>query len=155
MALLLCSLTAQPQTIHAEVIAVIDGNTLQVSSNDDESYLIILLGIDCPELMQDFGKDAKSFTESRLLHEQVVVHIYGKDRYKNYIGVALTMDSTDVRVTLLEEGLAWTSERNPISDLEAIRTEAASEKRGLWIYGDPTPPWIYRRQNSMSAPKSR
>jgi micrococcal nuclease len=155
VALLLCSLTALPQTIQGEVIAVIDGNTLQVTSPDLERYQIILLGIDCPELTQDFGKDAKSFTEARLLHERVVVHLYGKDRYKNYIGVALTRDSTDVRMMLLQEGLAWTSERNPIDQLEVIRKEATSERKGLWIYDDPIPPWLHRRQISMSAPKSR
>lgn len=154
-ALLLCSLTAQPQTIQGEVIAVIDGNTLDVISTDHERYQIILLGIDCPELTQDFGKDAKSFSEARLLHESVVVHLHGKDRYKNYIGVALTRDSTDVRLMLLQEGLAWTSERNPLEELEVIRKEAASERRGLWIHDDAIAPWLHRRQISMSAPKSR
>ena len=137
------------------MIAVIDGNTVQVSSTDDESYQIVLQGIDCPEESQDFGMTAKSFTEERLLHERVVVHLHGKDRYKNYIGVVLKADSSDVRLMLLQQGLAWTSERNPLKELEAVRQEAASKKRGLWISNDPVPPWIYRRQESMSAPKSR
>jgi len=154
-ALLFSFITARPQTIRGSVIAVIDGNTVQVSSTDNENYQIVLLGIDCPELSQEFGVAARSFTQGRLLHEEVVVHLHGKDRYKNYIGVVLRKDSADVRLMLLNEGLAWTSERNPLEKLEAVRQEAASKKRGLWSSDYPVPPWIYRRQNSMSAPKSR
>ena len=35
----------------------------------------------------------------------------GKDRLGNYVGIVLLEEAVDVRVHLLEEGLAWTAEK--------------------------------------------
>jgi len=47
-----------------------------------------------------------------------------------------------------------TAERNPIDELESIKEKAKEKGKGLWKEQDPTPPWIYRRQQSMMQPKS-
>lgn len=141
--------------IEGTVTSVIDGNTLVVTTSDGQQYPIILSGIDCPEPEQNYGMEAKHFMENLIFNKEVVVDIYGKDRLKNYIGVVLLEDSGDVRFHLLEEGLAWTSEREPVAELEVIRIRAMAGKKGLWSDDKPTPPWIFRRQQSMMEPKSR
>lgn len=154
-------LTAAVQTawcetlISGKVERVVDGNTLEVTTAKEGSYRIVLKGIDCPELGQEYGLAAKQLLEKWLLHRDVVVHLSGKDRQKNYIGIVLLEDNLDVRMALLAHGLAWTSEKDAEPDLETIRIQAAAERKGLWAQNDPTPPWIYRRLQSMSAPKSR
>jgi endonuclease YncB( thermonuclease family) len=137
-----------------KVVTVIDGNTLEVFSNDNQTVLILLAGIDSPELTQDYGDKAKKMLEKLSLNKQAVVRFTGKDRKGQNIGEVLIDGKLDLRVELLREGLAWTAERNPISELEEYRVKAQEKNRGLWKQEDPTPPWIYRRQQTMMQAKS-
>ena len=136
-----------------KVIAVIDGNTVEVADEDNQKHTIILAGIDCPELGQEFGDKARRFLEKMLLQKKVKVTFQGKDRRGNYLAVVM-LDDDDPRVALLKEGLAWTAEKNPNPELEPYRTWAQQKGKGLWKDENPTPPWTYRRQQSMAQPKS-
>jgi endonuclease YncB( thermonuclease family) len=141
--------------MNGKVVTVIDGNTIEVLSREKEVYKIILAGIDCPELTQDFGESAKKFLEKIILKKEVIIHFQGKDRKGNYLAVVLLQNDTDVRIRLLKEGLAWTMEKDPLPELESHLEEARKKGKGLWKDDNPTPPWIYRRQQSMMRPKSR
>jgi micrococcal nuclease len=136
-----------------EVLSVIDGNILEVVGTDNQTYKITLAGIDSPEPGQSFADKAQKLLEKLMLKKKVSVKISGKDRLGNYIAVVMKGD-LDPRVELLEEGLAWTTEKNPSPDLEAIRLKARENAKGLWKEENPTPPWIYRRQQSMVQAKS-
>ena len=143
------------ESIVGEVTAIHDGNTLEVSTKENQTYRIVLMGIDCPELQQEYGIEARDFLAQWLLHEEVTVQIHGKDRNRNYVGVVLLTEGEDVRVALLEEGLAWTAEENPIPELEVIRCDAARNGRGLWHHDTPLAPWTFRRQQSTLEAKSQ
>ena len=142
------------QLMTGKVIAVIDGNTFELRTPDNDTYKILLFGIDCPELGQDFGDVAKLKLEKMILNQTVAVEIRGKDRWGNRLGVIVGDGATDPRMVLLEAGLAWTAEREPAQELEAIREQARNEKKGLWSQQDPTPPWTYRRQQTMTQLKT-
>jgi micrococcal nuclease len=137
-----------------QVITVIDGNTVEVRTEANEVMTIILADIDCPELTQEFGDEAKRFLEKLILKKEVTVELRGKDRKGNNLGVLFIKGKKDARIDLLQEGLAWTAERNPHPDLEIHRTSAQQEGKGLWKQDNPTPPWIHRREQSMLQPKS-
>jgi micrococcal nuclease len=141
--------------IKGSVIAVHDGNTLEVEGENNEYYRVILQGIDCPELKQKYGDKAKERLEEMILHKEVIIRIHGKDRLRNYIAIVLLGGEADIRIDLLIEGLAWTAEKNPLPELEFHRCKAAEKGKGLWIQDAPIAPWIYRRQQSMLHPKSR
>lgn len=143
------------ESIVGEVTAIHDGNTIEVATKDNEVYRVVLMGIDCPELSQEYGSEAKDFLSQWLLHQEVLVQIHGKDRFRNYVGVVLVDEGLDVRLALLEEGLAWTSERDVIPELEMIRLEAVRDKKGLWHDEAAVAPWIFRRQQTMIEAKSR
>jgi endonuclease YncB( thermonuclease family) len=66
----------------------------------------------------------------------------------------LVNGESDPRFELLKEGLAWTSERNPIEELEVLKEKARESSLGLWKEETPTPPWIFRRQQTMTQFKS-
>lgn len=68
--------------------------------------------------------------------------------------MVLTESGEDPRVKLLAEGLTWTSEQNPIPELESLLAKAKAQHKGLWKSVDPTPPWVFRRQQTMLNPKS-
>jgi micrococcal nuclease len=145
----ICSARASDQIMEAEVSAIVDGNTLTVKFKDGDAYDIQLSGIDSPELGQDYGEQAKQFLQKRALNKRVKVQLLGKDRWGNRLAVIWLKGEVDLRVELLKEGLAWTAERNPLPDLENVRIEAQNKGKGLWQLTEPTPPWIFRRQQSM------
>lgn len=140
--------------IKGKVVSVIDGNTVQVQSDSQDQYKVVLAGIDCPELEQQYGTEAKKYLEKLVLKQMVTLQLKGKDRFGNYIAVLLLNGDDDPRIELLKQGLAWTSEKSPNPDLEPYRSWAQQKKRGLWQEENPTPPWTYRRQQTMAAPKS-
>jgi micrococcal nuclease len=139
--------------VTARVISVIDGNTLEIRGEDNETRKVILAGIDSPELTQEFGEKAKKLLEKLALEKEVTVQITGKDRTGTSIGIVIIEDK-DPRLELLKEGLAWTSEKNPLPDLETVRLKAQEKGKGLWKQDNPTPPWTYRREQTMLQPKS-
>jgi micrococcal nuclease len=136
-----------------KVTSVVDGNTIEVLGEDNSTYMIVFAGVDSPELTQEYGEKAKKYLEKILLEEKVAVTFQGKDRKGNYIAIVLK-DQLDPRIELLKEGLAWTSEKDPLPELETYRATAQQKGKGLWKDENPTPPWIYRRQQSMMQPKS-
>jgi len=138
----------------ARVIAVHDGNTMIVSTEAGEEIEIVLFGIDCPELEQRFGLEAKNFLEDRVLSKEVVVTELGKDRRGKRLALVQVKGKKDLRQELLEKGLAWASEKNADQELVDFQTKAREKGRGLWSDADPTPPWIFRRQQTMLQPKS-
>ena len=140
--------------LEGKVVAVIDGNTLQIVCQNDQTHIIQLMGIDSPELSQEYGQESKKYLEKIALGKKVTVSIEGKDRRGNPLAVVMVNGKRDLRVDLLEEGLAWTSEKNPLPDLEKCRTRAENKAMGLWRQDNPTPPWTYRRQQSMMEPKT-
>lgn len=133
---------------------VLDGNTIEVASVDGDSYKILLFGIDCPELEQEYGEKAKKLLEKMVLNRDVTIEIQGKDRWGNRLGVVSFPGEADPRLELLRQGLAWTAERNPIPELEAVRAAAQQDSKGLWKDDNPTPPWIFRRQQTLTQFKS-
>jgi endonuclease YncB( thermonuclease family) len=140
------SAVANGNEFQGKVVEVIDGNTLKVISTENETYKIVLLGIDCPELGQKYGDKAKKCLEKLALKKNVTVQLHGKDRFGNYIGVITTSEKLDPRFQLLEEGLAWTSEKESQSDLVSTKTVAQEKGKGLWKEKQSTPPWEYRKQ---------
>lgn len=146
---------AEESKLLATVVTVLDGNTLEIRPDDSRKIKVILYGIDCPELGQAFGDKAKVYLEKILLNQQVTVEFVEKDRVGNQYALVTTDIGDDPRIDLLREGLAWTLEDTRSSELEPYRSFAQQKKKGLWKEDKPTPPWIYRREQSMLQPKSR
>ena len=155
IALIFFAMPVSASDINGKVIAVVDGNTLEISGTANEKMRISLLGVDSPELGQEFGSEAKAYLEKLVLKKDVVVALKGKDRTGNYLGVVKVNGKVDAGVELLKAGLAWTTEKNPDTSLEAYRMWAQKKEKGLWKQANPVPPWKYRREQSMSAAKGR
>jgi micrococcal nuclease len=152
--LILIAASVHARTMQGKVTRVIDGNTLEFMSTEGEKYTILLSGIDCPELSQSFGDEARICLEKLSLNKSAAVTIKGKDRAGNSVAEVLIDGKRDPRIQLLKEGLAWTDENNAESELESYRSASQSRKKGLWKEENPTPPWTHRRQQSMMVPKS-
>ena len=140
----------------ATVVKVIDGNTVEIKTSEDEFLLVVLKEVDSPELGQLFGDEAKQFTEKMLLNKKVFVEMKGKDMWGNrLVGITLK-NGKDVEVELLEAGFAWHNTlKSSNEQLAAIEKYSKEKKIGLWSEENPTAPWIYRRQQTMTTAKSR
>ncbi len=147
------TLGVRANEITAKVVSVIDGNTIQIESIENGLQKIVIAGIDCPELEQEFGVEAKKYLEKKVLDKLVKVEFAGKDWRGNYLAVVFVNDD-DVRVDLLKDGYAWTAEKNPLSDLEGYRVWAQKKGKGLWKNPSAIAPWTFRRQQSMVEAKS-
>ena len=155
LAVALSSMVYAENELSGKVTSVLDGNTIEVIADDNESYKIMLYGIDSPELGQEYGEKAKKFLQKMILDKKVTIKIQGKDRWGNRLGVILIDGKIDPRLELLEAGLAWTAERNPLEELETVKEKAREQGKGLWKEKDPTPPWTFRRDQTMLEPKYR
>ena len=137
--------------LNGRVERVIDGNTIEFVTEEEEVLQVQLEGVDAPELGQKYGEEAKAFLEKIALRKRVTVEVLGKDRWGNRQARVILRSGKCVASELVKSGLAWV--RNS-EDRRELELEAKEEGRGLWGDADPKPPWIYRREMTMREAKS-
>jgi len=140
---------ALPQDLQGTVTEIIDGNTLHLETLAGDVYKILLHGIDSPEPGQKYADQSTEMLKKLLLKKQVTVAVQTRDRHGNRVGSIQVADGSDPRHEMLRSGLAWTAEKQTDPELEAIRVEAKKKNIGIWEEENPTPPWTYRRQQTM------
>jgi endonuclease YncB( thermonuclease family) len=146
LAIVVLSGPAMAFVVKGKVIAVIDGNTFKVRGDDNQVHNILLMGIDSPELGQEFGLEAKKYLQKLILGKTVTMNFTGEDSQGNPLVIVKINGSRDPRIELLKEGLAWTTGINPPQYLEQYREMAQLRNKGLWQQNNPTPPWVYRQE---------
>lgn len=132
----------------ARVIGVIDGDSIKVLKEGKEEK-VRLVGIDCPEKRQPFGRHAKEFTAAQSFGKEVLVQDSGRDRYGRTLAEVILPDGRSLNKELLKAGLAWWFRKysNDLS-LKELESEARMSKRGLWAEVNPIPPWEFRKAES-------
>lgn len=132
----------------AQVVGVIDGDSIKVL-NEGKEEKIRLVGIDCPEKKQSFGRRAKEFTSAQSFGKKVLVRDSGRDRYGRTLAEVILPDGRSLNKELLKAGLAWWFRKysHDVS-LKTLETDARMKKRGLWAEVNPIPPWDYRKAES-------
>lgn len=129
----------------AKVVAVKDGDSITIKDGEHKQ-VVILYGIDCPEGAQEFGKEARTFTNEACYGKTVTVIEKGKDKFDRLIADIVLEDGTDLNKLLVAKGLAWWSDKFAPNDadLKTLHANAKSKKLGLWASAKPIPPWIFR-----------
>lgn len=152
----LFSFANQPLSeISGKVISVIDGNIIEILTDDGDKLLIKLSEVDSPELGQDFGAEALAYTSKFCLNKIVKIAVVGKDRKGMRLGIVRLKSGKQLNTELLKSGLAWHSHHCiDRCEMKLLEIKAKKKKLGLWVNANPTPPWIYRRQQSMRSSKS-
>lgn len=151
---ILVSVSALAQSFTGKVVNIIDGNTFEIIDDYDEVTKFILSEVDCPELGQELSEEARAFSEKLILKKKVEVTVKGKDMWGNKLVVIELKNGDLLHEMLIEEGLAWAS-RKAAPKIAALEDKAKTDKKGIWAMNEPTPPWIYRRQQTMSQAKGR
>ncbi|MTI41273.1 thermonuclease family protein [Fulvivirga lutimaris] len=151
---LLISASGIAQTFTSKVVNIIDGNTFEIIDDYDEVTKFMLSEVDCPELGQELSEEARAFSEKLILKKKVEVTVEGKDMWGNKLVVIKLKNGDLLHEKLIEEGLAWAS-RKAEPKVAELQAKAKGDKKGIWAMVEPTPPWIYRRQQTMSQAKGR
>jgi micrococcal nuclease len=142
---LLVGQSALAERYKVRVLTVYDGDTLLVDHGGKREK-IILYGVDCPESAQDFGPQAKQFTEACCSHKDLVIDFKGRDKFNRLVAEIYLSDGADLNHELVKRGLAWWSDKFAAGDtvLQTLQTEAKAASAGLWAAPHPIPPWLFR-----------
>ncbi len=134
-----------------DVLAVHDGDTVRVQSADGKGVSIRVYGVDCPELGQPYGTEARDLTVRLLSGKRVeIIPAQTRKSYKREVaGVVLLEDMMVMQDVLISVGLAWVDNRfckMAVCDLwRQHQADAKAARRGLWSADSPIPPWTWRR----------
>lgn len=152
IALFLCSsyLLAQDQKsnsklILGKVVAITDGDTFKLLTQDSILLRIRIANIDCPEKKQPFSKRATQFTSDKIFGKNVNVEILSKDRYGRSIATVIYDDNLNLNHELVKAGLAWHYIKySKDKELQAFEDTARLKRVGLWADNNSIPPWEWR-----------
>jgi endonuclease YncB( thermonuclease family) len=134
-----------PAWIASKSARAVDGDTLMIDTTK-----IRLRHVDCPELKQPFGPEAKAFTEKLCkganVQCQVVRDAKKFDRYGRYLA-EVRVNGRWLADELVKHGLAavdprYTPKDDPLFDMQ---DEAKADKRGMWSLESVVMPWDYRK----------
>ena len=148
-----------PADFTATLGKIIDGDTIDVLNDANETIRIRLNGIDCPERGQPFGDTATEFVRDTIGQASVRIVPKELDRYGRtvadvyFTGGALGMNGSDrappdlwLNQELVQAGLAWHYKRYS-DDTRLAESELIARERvgGLWsISHGAIAPWEWR-----------
>jgi endonuclease YncB( thermonuclease family) len=153
---LLLALWAAPaaaDTLRGVVIVVIDGDTVlfkpeHYSPNSRSFLKIRLADIDAPEKNQPYGEAATRVLKALVLKQRVEVDTVATDAYGRKIA-RIRKGALQVNAELVRKGAAWALSRyRRNTTLLDAQHAARRAHRGLWQDPAPTPPWVWRREQS-------
>ncbi len=134
----------QNPSFKAQVIRVIDGDTIEISINNKTSK-IRFFGIDAPELKQNFGKQSKVALEKILKDKEVYIFSKNKDNYGRIVAIVKLKD-VDINQFLVSQGYAWADTYYTNAYIKE-QEKAQKNKLGLWKDDNPIEPYKWRKQN--------
>lgn len=146
--LLILAFTTTP-VFSGQVIGIADGDTLTVL-HDRHPMTIRLAGVDAPEKAQAFGQQSKQSLSNMCFGKDATYQIADIDRYGRTVAVVIC-DGINVNQAQVQRGFAWVYTRyNKDRLLPSLEAGAKKAKVGLWGGGNPTPPWLFRRQATIT-----
>lgn len=139
--------STEPVVYRAQVVTIIDGDTVRVV-RDGHMMTLRLYGIDCPEIRQPYGTEAKKKIKNLIWGKTVTVTELSADRYHRRIVRIQIGTGQDVGEEMLRAGLAWWYQRYAPHDViyQTLEIHARDAGRGLWQERNPIPPWKWRKQ---------
>jgi len=143
-----CGSASAAPVFSAQVIKVVDGDSLEVVSSAGEKIKLRLWGIDAPESRQAYGKQAKLLLAAMVKGRRVEVQGKDIDLYQRLVAL-VWVDDTLVNEELVRQGAAWVYERfcreHICHSWQRLEDDARRERRGLWARPKPVPPWQHRK----------
>ena len=134
----------------ARVVTVHEGDRLTIR-HDGRSEIIYLQDVDCPELKQPHGKQARHAMAAYVGNRDVVVRSLKRDRHGRATAEIFLQDGRNVAQELVKEGLAWLRpDMLQSQSLGEVEQLARAERKGLWSEPNPVPPWKWKLPKNTS-----
>ena len=134
----------------ARVLIVHEGDRLTIH-HQERKDMVYLRDVDCPELKQAYGKQAKHATAAYIANREVIVRDLRQDRQGRMTADILLPDGRQIAHELVKEGLAWVqpngSGDQALKDMEEL---ARAARKGLWAEPNPVPPWKWKSTKPAS-----
>jgi len=136
------------QQLKGEIIAVYDGDTATLLTNENRKYKVRFYGIDAPEAKQEGGIDSRDALRDKILGKEVTVVVAATDRYGRAVGKVM-IGRRCINLEMVDEGRAWYYKDYAADEYEFAEAEkkARVERLGIWKNGSPKPPWEWRREH--------
>jgi endonuclease YncB( thermonuclease family) len=136
--------------LRAQVVGVIDGDTVDLLVAPKQVVRVRLHGIDTPEREQPFYSQARNFTRVLMFGREVEVAGKEVDAYGRLVARIL-VDGKDASAAIVAAGLGCTFHRY-VSDpaLDSALTRARDGRVGFWATGAQQPPCVARELRSTS-----
>ncbi len=151
--LLLPAWSGEPTVYTAQVVSVIDGDTLWVRPlGSGTKKKLRLLGIDAPEICQAGGRQSRAALKAMVSGQQLQVSEYGSDSYGR--GLAqLVVGGRDVAAQMVAQGQAWSARPASANFSYSLQEQAARQARlGLFAADKPQWPGAFRKQHGSCYP---
>ncbi len=146
--LLLSSKAAKASDMPAikQILEVVDGNTLKVSTIENDTFIVKLKGVDAPEFGQEFAQESLNYLQELVADKNVLIEYSGKDRWGNRLVYVTTKNGKSVNELMIKEGYGWVDRfflnQTNLMELQQV---AQSNNAGLWIKEEPMSPWVFDR----------
>ena len=133
-----------------DVLTVHDGDTVRVQPAEGEAVSIRVYGVDCPELGQPYGAEARDMTTKLLSGRRVeIIPAQKRKSYRREVAIINVPEVMTLEDALVSGGLAWVDgrycKRPECDNWRQHQANAKAAKRGLWSADNPIPPWTWRR----------
>lgn len=134
-----------------KVVAISDGDTFRLLTNEKQTVRVRLHGIDAPEKGQDFSTQSRQVLSELIFGKEVRLDQKDKDQYGRVVAVVY-IDGLNVNEEMLRRGMVWHYKAYDQSEAWAnLEQKARSAKTGLWQQPAPTPPWQFRKEKRTAA----
>jgi len=144
LAILLAFAGAAHADFAGEVVAILDGDTIDVLVSR-QPVRVRLAQIDAPGKRQAFGTRSRQVLADLVFRKHVRVAEEGHDRYGRVIGT-IHVGGLNVNAQMVREGMAWVYRQYARDKmLYELEDQAKVRRLGLWADPDPVAPWEYRR----------
>lgn len=144
LAFLMALWTVPVYSFPADVVGILDGDTIIALSSSNQQTRCRLYGIDAPEKFQPYGERSKQSLSDLIYRKRVDVEAVGSDKYGRTI-CRISVGDRDISRAQIERGMAWVYRRYTTdSSYIAAESSARGASRGLWQDKKPVPPWDYR-----------
>ncbi|KAL6847986.1 hypothetical protein ACP4OV_022114 [Aristida adscensionis] len=142
-----------PRVVHKEVVdraKAWAGKNFLGADAQTQMFWIRLRGLDAPESLMPYGKEAKEGLAKLVQGKSLKVSVYDTDRYGRLVG-DVDCDGIFVQEYMLKNGLAWhyTAYDNR-EELTKWENQAKVSQTGLWSLMDPEKPWEWRKRRRIS-----
>lgn len=133
-----------------KVVAVSDGDTFRLLTDEKQTIRVRLHGIDAPEKGQDFSTQSRQVLSELVFGKEVRLEQKDKDRYGRVVAVVYS-NGINVNEEMLRRGMVWHYKEFDKSTAWAnLEQKARGTKTGLWQQPSPTPPWQFRKEKRMA-----